>query len=96
MNKGDLIMAEQEKKIAGQEEVSTTEELSLLDEIVQATRLKPNQEGYETTKQGVQAFLDELLKPERAGIKISKDLLDEMISNIDSKLSLQMNAILHS
>ncbi len=89
-------MAEQEKKIEGQEEVSTTEGLSLLDEIVQATRLKPDQEGYETTKQGVQAFLDELLKPERAGIKISKDLIDEMISSIDSKLSLQMNAILHN
>ena len=89
-------MAEQEKKTEEQKETSTTEDLSLLDEIVQATRLKPEDEGYDTTKQGIQAFIDELLKPERAGIKVSKDLIDEMITNIDSKLSLQMNAILHN
>ncbi|MBF0201968.1 MAG: type VI secretion system contractile sheath large subunit [Desulfamplus sp.] len=89
-------MAEQEK-IAGQEQSeSTAGEMSLLDEIVQATRLKPQDEGYETTRKGVQAFIDELLKPEREGIKISKDIIDEMISSIDTKLSLQMNAILHN
>ncbi|MCK5100927.1 MAG: type VI secretion system contractile sheath large subunit, partial [Desulfobacteraceae bacterium] len=85
-----------EKKVEEGQKATSTEEVSLLDEIVQATRLKPEDEGYDTTKQGVQAFIDELLKPERQGIKIGKDLIDEMMASIDAKLSLQVNAILHS
>jgi type VI secretion system protein ImpC len=87
-------MADAEKK--SQEQSAATQEMSLLDEIVQATRLKPEDEGYDTTRQGIQAFIDEILKPERAGVKIGKEIIDEMISRIDSKLSLQMNAILHN
>ncbi len=88
-------MANEKKEEQAQKAVST-EDVSLLDEIVQATRLKPEDEGYDTTKQGVQAFIDELLKPERQGIKIGKDLIDEMMASIDAKLSRQVNAILHS
>ena len=89
-------MAEEEKQAQEQIQESTTEEVSLLDEIVAATRLKPEDEGFSTTKQGIQAFIDELVKPEREGAKISKDILDDMISKIDQKLSKQMNAILHN
>ncbi len=89
-------MAEEEKKSQEQAQETTTEEGSLLDEIVAATRLKPEDEGYSTTKQGIQAFIDELVKPEREGMKISKEIIDEMISSLDVKLSSQMNAILHS
>ncbi len=89
-------MAEQEKQSQPQEQVETTGESSLLDEIVQATRLKPEDEGYDITKQGIQAFIDELLKPERQGQKISKEIIDDMISQLDARLSLQMNAILHN
>ncbi|MCP3941800.1 MAG: type VI secretion system contractile sheath large subunit [Desulfobacteraceae bacterium] len=88
-------MAE-DKKTQKEQQPATEESVSILDEIVQATRLKPTDEGYDTTKQGVQAFIDELLKPERQGIKIGQDLVDEMIAGLDSKLSLQMNAILHN
>jgi type VI secretion system protein ImpC len=89
-------MAEEEKQAQEQTQESTTEEVSLLDEIVAATRLKPEDEGFSTTKQGISAFIDELVKPEREGVKISKDILDDMISSIDQKLSKQMNAILHN
>lgn len=80
------------------QEAATEEvgEVSLLDEIVQATRLKPNDEGYQLTKQGVQAFIDQLLKPEMDGVKISQGLVDEMISELDQRLSLQMSEILHN
>jgi type VI secretion system protein ImpC len=87
-------MADAEKQ--SQEHTAAPKEMSLLDEIVQATRLKPEDEGYDTTRQGIQAFIDEILKPEREGVKIGKEIIDEMISRIDSKLSLQMNAILHN
>lgn len=72
------------------------QEVSLLDEIVQATKIKPGDEGYATTKQGVQAFIDELLKPEREGVRVAAPLVDEMLASIDQKLSAQTDAILHN
>ena len=89
-------MADAEKQTQEQAQETATEEMSLLDEIVAATRLKPEDEGYDTTRQGVQAFIDELLKPEREGVKIGKDIVDDMIAGIDAKLSAQVNTILHN
>ncbi|MBL0709114.1 MAG: type VI secretion system contractile sheath large subunit, partial [Sulfurimonas sp.] len=74
---------------------SETESLSLIDEIVQKTKMQPNDEGYSITKQGVQAFIDELLKPQMQGEKVSSAIVDNMIADIDSKLSSQMDAIIH-
>lgn len=75
---------------------SDTETLSLIDEIVQKTKMKPEDEGYSITKQGVQAFIDELLKPQMEGEKVSSAIVDKMIADLDSKLSSQMDAILHN
>lgn len=86
-----------EKELQGQQNQAVASgEISLLDEIVQATRLKPTDDGYQLTKQGVQAFIDQLLKPEMAGVKISQNMVDEMLAQIDRKLSLQMSEILHN
>ena len=82
----------QEAQAAGAAEAGA----SLLDEIVQATKMKPSDEGYAMTMRGVQAFIDELLKPGREEARISAGLVDEMISSIDQKLSSQMDAILHN
>lgn len=67
----------------------------LLDEIVQATRLRPEDEGYASTKAGIQAFLKNLVGTSGQQ-KISGLLVDQMIGEIDAKLSLQVNAIMHS
>ena len=88
-------MAEQDKKKQPQAAEAVQGEASLLDEILQATRLKPSDEGYSATRQGVQALIDELLKPERAEARVTQGLVDEMITNLDQKLSAQMDAILH-
>jgi type VI secretion system protein ImpC len=88
-------MAEEKKDIS-KKEAQVIEEPTLLDDIVQATKLKPTDEAYTITKQGVQAFIDELLKPEREGVKISQALVDEMIAELDQKLSRQVDAILHN
>jgi len=88
-------MAEEKKEVS-QKEAQAVEEPTLLDDIVQATKLKPSDEAYSITKQGVQAFIDELLKPEREGVKISQALVDEMIGELDRKLSGQVDAILHN
>ena len=72
-----------------------TEEVSILDEIVNATKLQPTDEAYGVTKKGVEALIAQLLEPGREVPKISKAVVDDMISEIDKKLSLQLDAILH-
>jgi len=72
-----------------------TEEMSILDEIVNATKLKPTDEAYGVTKKGVEALIAQLLEPGREVPKISKAVVDDMISEIDKKLSLQLDAIMH-
>jgi len=88
-------MAEQ-KKEAPQGAQAAAGEGTLIDEILMATKLSPSDEAYSVTKQGVQAFIDELLKPGREEARVSAGLVDEMIADIDQKLSGQMDAILHN
>ncbi len=73
-----------------------TEGGNLLDDIVQATRLKPTDEYYSVTKAGLQAFLEEMAKPDKAGMKVSGQAVDQMIAEIDKKLSSQVDAIIHN
>jgi len=89
-------MAEEEKKVQESQSVQVAEEVSLLDEIIQATRLKPTDEGYAITKQGLQVFIDELLKPGKVVEKVSQAIVDDMIASLDQKLSAQMDEILHN
>jgi type VI secretion system protein ImpC len=69
--------------------------LDLLDEIVEASRLKPGETGYAATKAGLQTFLAELVKSD-PDTKISGDLVDSMISELDQKISSQINAVMHN
>ena len=70
-------------------------EPSLLEEITQATRLKPADEAYSLTRKGVEALLAQLLVPGKEAVKVSKSVVDDMIATIDKKLSAQLDAILH-
>ena len=76
-------------------ELGTEAGTSLLDQILEETKIKPSDEGYDTARRGVQAFLAELLAPERKGAKVQIGLVNEMITEIDRKLSEQVDAILH-
>ena len=73
----------------------TVEQPSLLEEIVQATKIKPTDEAYAITKRGVEALISQLLEPGKEAVKVSKAALDEMLAEVDKKLSLQVDAILH-
>ncbi|MBK8253413.1 MAG: type VI secretion system contractile sheath large subunit [Polyangiaceae bacterium] len=73
----------------------TLEGGSLLEEILAETKMTPGDEGYEIAKRGVQAFIAELITPKREGEKIDKALVDALIAEIDSKLSSQMDEIIH-
>ncbi|MCP4350900.1 MAG: type VI secretion system contractile sheath large subunit [Desulfobacterales bacterium] len=74
----------------------TVEQSSLLEEITQLTKLQPDEEPYSMAKQGVEYLLKELVKPDKAVDKVTKAVVDEMIADIDKKLSLQIDAILHN
>src|SRR4030043_694575 len=73
----------------------TVEEPSLLEEIIQATKIKPTDEAYAITKRGVEALISQLLEPGKEAVKVSKAALDEMLAEVDKKMSLQVDAILH-
>lgn len=72
------------------------EEGSLLEQILQETKLNPSDEGYAIAKQGVSAFISELLAPSRAGTKVHQSVINDMIAELDATLSRQIDAILHA
>ncbi len=87
-------MAE-ELEQAPQAEVTEEAQFSLLDEIVQATNIKPGDESFGLAKKGLEALVFQLIAPGKEVEKVSKALVDDMIAEIDKKLGLQTDAILH-
>ncbi|MBN1842515.1 MAG: type VI secretion system contractile sheath large subunit [Deltaproteobacteria bacterium] len=87
-------MAEEQEQAAAPA-AEAVEEVSILDEIVNATKLQPTDEAYGVTKKGVEALIAQLLEPGRVVPKISKAVVDDMIAEVDKKLSLQLDAVLH-
>ena len=88
-------MAEEQVQPEAQPAATTTEGPSLLDDIALETKRKPGDADYGMVKTGVAVLLKELLKPKRAGDRIDKAIVDAMIAEIDSKMSAQLDEILH-
>lgn len=89
-------MAEAEKQAQPAGEGAEELEGSLLDQIMRETRMKSTDEGYGVAKKGVEAFLAALLEPDRKEEKVDKALVDQMIAEIDRRLSAQVDEILHN
>ena len=68
---------------------------SLLDTLVAQTVLSMDDETYRIAKRGVSAFIAELIKPHNRDEPVKKRLVDRMIAEIDTRLSRQMDEILH-
>ncbi len=88
-------MEEQMEKGAPVAEEKVSEGVSLLDEIVQATKLKPSDEAYDITKKGIETLISQLLEPGKEVSTISQSVVDDMIAEIDKKLSRQLDEIIH-
>ncbi|MFH1020041.1 MAG: type VI secretion system contractile sheath large subunit, partial [Pseudomonadota bacterium] len=88
-------MADEQVQAKEAEKTQAVEGASLLDEIVEASKVKPTDEGYSLTKAGLQAFLKQLVE-RKSDAKISGALVDDMLSEIDQKLSAQVNAVMHA
>ena len=77
------------------EQEQTTETVDILDQIVAQTSITTEDEAYGIARRGVGAFIEELLKPHNAKEPVKKALVDRMITEIDEKLSRQVDSILH-
>ncbi|WP_028022085.1 type VI secretion system contractile sheath large subunit [Enterovibrio calviensis] len=85
-------MSVQEKTL----ESSVSESGSLLDEIMAQTRLAPSEEGYDIAKKGVAAFVENLIGSDKEQEPVNKALVDQMLVELDKKISAQMDEVLHS
>ncbi|WP_153100025.1 type VI secretion system contractile sheath large subunit [Paraburkholderia hayleyella] len=87
---------EQQQKVAGGAAPSSEAQPgSLLDELIEVTRVKPGDDAYGVTRRGLEAFVAELLEPARSNEKVSQLMIDDMIVALDRKLCRQVDAILH-
>lgn len=86
-------MSLNQEELLVESSVSTT---SLLDEIMSQARLAPENDGYDIAKQGVAAFISNLLDTGVKDEPINKILVDKMIVELDKKLSAQMDEVLHA
>ena len=78
-------------KTAAQGASQSLEGTSLLDELLSEGKVKPSVEGYDVVKRGMQHFIAEMLAPSRAQERVDKEVIDNMIAEIDARLSAQIN-----
>lgn len=85
-------MSEQPQTQAAQatEEVQGT---SLLDDIVESTKLHPGDNGYAETRSGLEEFIRQIATSK--DVKVSTSLVDKLLADVDTRLSAQVNAIMH-
>jgi type VI secretion system protein ImpC len=86
-------MAEHEKQTEAAQSTEAGE--SLLDQIMQETKLQPQDESYGVAVQGLNAFIRHLVAKKGAERKVSQAIITDMITELDRKLSRQVDRILH-
>lgn len=86
-------MAVQQQEVQAQQSPQTG---GMLAQIIAETKLNPQDEGYDVASRGVRAFIAEMLKPQYREEKVKKGVADRMIAEIDHKLSIQVDEILHN
>jgi len=69
---------------------------SLVEEILLETKLRPSDEGFSLAREGMRELIAMLATPERKGERVQQQIVDEMISEIDQKMSRQLDQILHN
>ncbi|VEH67797.1 Uncharacterized protein conserved in bacteria [Rodentibacter pneumotropicus] len=62
---------------------------SLLDQVMEQTRFKPDNEDYSIAQRGIAEFISEMLKSDNADTVVNKNLIDEMIVRLDEKLVIK-------
>ena len=86
-------MAEEQK--GGAQAGVVLEEGSLLSQMLSEAKLSPKDDTYEVAKQGMTAFITQMLAPGKKGARIDKKSVDALIAEIDQRMSKQINEVLH-
>lgn len=69
---------------------------TLLSELLTVSNIGPRgSEPYKLVRQGTHKLLDDLLRKAEAAPKVDRQLVEEMIAEIDRRMSAQISAILH-
>lgn len=68
---------------------------SLLDDLVQTARVRPGDDAYAITRQGVEALVTALLEPADLIQRVTPATVDAMIAELDRRLCAQVDAVLH-
>jgi type VI secretion system protein ImpC len=84
-------MAEQRE----QSQQAAGAEVSLLEQMLDDAKVRPEDEAYGTTALGLKQLLKEMLTPDNKGARVDKKAVDGMIAEIDQQLSKQVNEVLH-
>lgn len=87
-------MADAQEQAGGGQAESTGG--SLVEEILLETKLRPSDEGFSLAREGMRELIAMLATPERKGERVQQKIVDEMISEIDQKMSKQLDQILHN
>src|SRR5262245_7403655 len=74
--------------------VTETEAVSLLDQVIKATRPQDTSES-QRTKTYFRRFLDQVVKPGQVVSKDDESNIKHWIKEIDNSLSVQLNEVLH-
>lgn len=70
---------------------------NIVEDLFASTTLPMRQDQrYEVAKEGVLAFVDTMVKDKRTDEKVTPSLVDDMIRQIDQKISDQIDEILHN
>ncbi len=85
-----------QKEQQKQQAVTTEANESLLDQIMVETKIKPNDESYDVAKRGIEIFVSEIIKNQNRDKRVEKALVDQVIADIDYKISRQLDQVMHS
>lgn len=66
----------------------------VMNQTMQEIKLKPGEEGYDETQKALKILFAEMLKKPK-GEKVNRNVVDQMIVEIDKKLTVQLDEILH-
>ncbi|WP_300667616.1 type VI secretion system contractile sheath large subunit [Desulfoluna sp.] len=68
---------------------------SLLEEIIESTHIKPEDDAYDLTMQGLHALISKIASSEAGIEKVTKSVVDDMIAELDRQISVQLDEIIH-
>jgi len=88
-------MSDEQIQPAIQEGAAADAGASLLDQLIETARVKPGDDAYAITRQGIEAFISQLLEPQNAVERVTQATVDGMIADLDRKLCAQVDAVLH-